>query len=181
MGTSQGDFFECGNFASDLPDELRDWNGWSSDNKAELEKGWILKGDTLEELAAKIKEFDHWMDVDTLKATFNEYQGFCDAKVDARFDRSEKTLVKLQETGPYYAYSIYPGSCSTLGGPMKNENGQVLDTARNPIPRLYAAGCFGNFQSHSYGITGGNNAENQVWGRISARHAASLEAWDAKK
>ena len=120
------------------------------------------------------------MDVDTLRATFDEYQGFCEAGKDTRFDRSEKTLVAL-DGGPYYAISIYPGSCSTLGGPMKNENAQVLDTQRNPIPRLYAAGCFGNFQSHSYGITGGNNAENQVWGRIAARHAAGLEAWDAKK
>ena len=179
LSTSQGDFFECGNFASDLPDEIRAWNGWSQDNKAELEKGWILKGDTIEELGKKIKEFDHWMDVDALKATFDEYQAFCEAKKDARFDRSEKTLEKLDD-GPYYAISIYPGSCSTLGGPMKNEHGQVLDPAENPIPRLYAAGCFGNFQSHSYGITGGNNAENQVWGRISARHAAGLEPWDAK-
>ena len=32
----------------------------------------------------------------------------------------------------------------------------------------------------SYGITGGNNAENPVWGRIAARHAAGLDAWDAK-
>lgn len=179
MSTSQGDSFECGNFASDLPDSIRAWDGWSQDNKAELDKGWILKGDTLEELGKKIKDFDHWMDVDTLKATFDEYQAFCEAKKDARFDRSEKTLVAL-DAGPYYAISIYPGSCSTLGGPMKNENGQVLDPAQNPIPRLYAAGCFGNFQSHSYGITGGNNAENQVWGRISARHAAGLDAWDAK-
>ena len=179
LSTSQGDFFECGNFASDLPDEIRAWNGWSQDNKAELDKGWILKGDTIEELGKKIKEFDHWMDVDALKATFDEYQAFCEAKKDARFDRSEKTLEKLDD-GPYYAISIYPGSCSTLGGPMKNEHGQVLDPAENPIPRLYAAGCFGNFQSHSYGITGGNNAENQVWGRISARHAAGLEPWDAK-
>lgn len=78
------------------------------------------------------------MDVDALKATFDEYQAFCEAKKDARFDRSEKTLEKLDD-GPYYAISIYPGSCSTLGGPMKNEHGQVLDPAENPIPRLYAA------------------------------------------
>ena len=105
------------------------------------------------------------MDVDTLKATFAEYQQFCADGKDARFDRAAETMVPL-DNGPYYAVSIYPGSCSTLGGPMKNEHAQVLDPAHNPIPRLYAAGCFGNFQSHSYGITGGNNAENQVWGRI---------------
>ena len=179
LSTSQGDFFECGNFASDLPDSVRDWDGWSQDNKAELERGWILTGATIEELGQKIKEFDPLMDVDTLKATFEEYQGFAAAGKDARFDRAADTMVPL-DNGPYYAVSIYPGSCSTLGGPMKNENAQVLDPAQNPIPRLYAAGCFGNFQSHTYGITGGNNAENQVWGRIAARHASGLENWDAE-
>ena len=179
MGTSQGDSFECGNFASDLPDELRDWDGWSQDNQAEVDKGWIIKADTIDELAAKMKEWDSWMDADTLKATIAEYNGFCADGKDARFDREPQTLIPIADQGPYYAYAIYPGSCSTLGGPEKNTNGQVLDPAGNPIPRLYAAGCFGNFQDHSYGITGGNNAENMVWGRICARHASSLENWDA--
>ena len=40
----------------------------------------------------------------------DRYQAFCEAKKDARFDRSEKTLEKLDD-GPYYAISIYPGSC----------------------------------------------------------------------
>lgn len=179
MGTSQGDWFECGNFTTDLPDELRDWDGWSADNQAEVDKGWILKADTLEELGAKMKEWDSWMDPETLAATVAEYNGFCAQGRDERFDRSPQTLVALAEEGPYYAYAIYPGSCSTLGGPEKNVHGQVLDPAGNPIPRLYAAGCFGNFQDHSYGITGGNNAENMVWGRICARHACGLESWDA--
>ena len=179
LSTSQGDFFECGNFASDLPDEIRDWDGWSQDNQAEVDKGWIMKADTLEELAAQMKDWDSWMDADALVSTVAEYNGFCEQGRDERFDRAASTLVALSEEGPYYAYAIYPGSCSTLGGPEKNANGQVLDPAGNPIPRLYAAGCFGNFQDHSYGITGGNNAENQVWGRISARHASSLENWDA--
>ena len=178
LSTSQGDWFECGNFATDLPDELRDWEGWSQDNKEELEKGWIISGATIEELGQKMKDFDKWMDVDALKATFDEYQGFCAQGRDERFDRTAEHLVAL-DAGPYYAVAAYPGSCSTLGGPMKNEHAQVLDTAENPIPRLYAAGCFGNFQSHTYGITGGNNAENQVWGRIAGRHCAALEAWDS--
>lgn len=180
MGTQQGGFFECGNYATDLPDELRAWDGWSDDNQVEIERGWVLKGDTLEELGQKIKEFDSWMDVDALKATFDEYQGFCDAGMDARFDRELTAENKLSESGPYYAISIYPGSCSTLGGPKKNANAQVVDPAGNVIPRLYAAGCFGNFQAHSYGITGGNNSENMVWGRIAGRHCAGLEPWDAK-
>ena len=61
----------------------------------------------------------------------------------------------------------------------KNVNGQVLDPAGNPIPRLYAAGSFGNIAGHTYGITGGNNAENMVWGRIGGRNAAAETPWDA--
>jgi hypothetical protein len=179
FSTSQGDWFECGNFTTDLPDELRDWDGWSQDNQAEVDKGWILKGDTIEDLGKQMKEFDPLMNIDNLKATFDEYQKFCAQGRDERFDRSVDTLVAM-DSGPYYAVAVYPGSCSTLGGPMKNENAQVLDTSQNPIPRLYAAGCFGNFQSHTYGITGGNNAENQVWGRIAGRHCSALEPWDAK-
>ncbi|MCL2808014.1 MAG: FAD-binding protein [Coriobacteriia bacterium] len=178
LGTSQGDWFECGNFTTDLPDELRVWEGWSQDNVAEVEKGWIMKADTIEGLAQQMKDFDHWMDADNLKATFEEYQRFCAQGRDERFDRRPQTLLPL-DSGPYYAVAVYPGSCSTLGGPMKNEHAQVLDTARNPIPRLYAAGSFGNFQSHTYGITGGNNAENQVWGRIAGRHCSALQSWES--
>ncbi len=180
MGTQQGGSFECGNYTTDLPDEIRAWDGWSDDNQVEIERGWVLKGDTLEDLANKIIEFDDKMVYDNLKATFDEYQGFCDAGKDARFDRELSAENKLSESGPYYAISIYPGSCSTLGGPKKNEFAQVEDPAGNVIPRLYAAGCFGNFQAYTYGITGGNNSENMVWGRIAGRHCAQLESWDAK-
>ena len=78
----------------------------------------------------------------------------------------------------FYAWPLYPGGCSTLGGPKKNTEANVVDCNDQPIPRLYAAGCFGNMAGHTYGISGGNNAENMVWGRIAARHAAALEPWD---
>ena len=181
MSTRQGDWFECGNFTTMLPDELRDWEGWSDDNQAEVDKGWIITADTLEELAAKMKAIDKWMDADTLKATVDTWNQVCENGEDPEFHRSAATLNPLNNP-PFYAYTVYPGSCSTLGGAMKNEHGQVLDVfAEQPIPRLYGAGSFGNIHSHTYGITGGNVAENMIWGRISARHAASLDAWDEKK
>ena len=61
MGTQQGGSFECGNYTTDLPDEIRAWDGWSDDNQVEIERGWVLKGDTLEDLANKIIEFDDKM------------------------------------------------------------------------------------------------------------------------
>ena len=143
--------------------------------------GWAFKADTIEELAAKMKEIDKWMDVGTLKATIDTWNQVCENGEDPEFHRSPATLNPLNNP-PFYAYTVYPGSCSTLGGAMKNEHGQVLDVfAERPIPRLYGAGSFGNIHSHTYGITGGNVAENMIWGRISARHAASLDAWDEKK
>ena len=128
-----------------------------------------------------MKEIDKWMDVGTLKATIDTWNQVCENGEDPEFHRSPATLNPLNNP-PFYAYTVYPGSCSTLGGAMKNEHGQVLDVfAEQPIPRLYGAGSFGNIHSHTYGITGGNVAENMIWGRISARHAASLDAWDEKK
>ena len=163
-----------------LPAELGRFDGWSDDNQAEVERGWVLKADTIEELVAKMNEIDPgMMTAETLQATIDAYNGYCEAGNDPDFGRPAENFLPVA-TAPFYAWPIYPGGCSTLGGPKKNENAQVLDLDDNPIPRLYAAGCFGNFAAHTYGISGGNNAENMVWGRIGARHASTLTPWDAE-
>ena len=65
---------------------------------------------------------------------------------------------------------------------MKNEHGQVLDVfAERPIPRLYGAGSFGNIHSHTYGITGGNVAENMIWAAFRPATRRRVDAWDEKK
>ncbi|MBR2836237.1 MAG: FAD-binding protein [Coriobacteriales bacterium] len=169
-----------GMYAPTLPKELGRYDGWSADNQAEVDRGWVLKGETIEELVAKMNEIDPgMMTAEALQATIDTYNGYCAAGEDPDFGRPADNLLPV-EKAPFYAWPIYPGGCSTLGGPKKNENAQVVDFDDNPIPRLYAAGCFGNFAAHTYGISGGNNAENMVWGRISARHAASLTPWDAE-
>lgn len=163
-----------------LPKELGRYDGWSEDNQAEVDRGWVLKADTIEELVEKMNQIDPgMMTAEALQATIDTYNGYCEAGEDPDFGRPAENLLPVA-TAPFYAWPIYPGGCSTLGGPKKNENAQVLDLDDNPIPRLYAAGCFGNFAAHTYGISGGNNAENMVWGRISARHASSLTPWDAE-
>ena len=135
-------------------------------------------GNTIEELVEEMHKVDpDMMDAETLNATIDQFNSYCEAGSDPDFERPAESLLPISNP-PYYAWPIYPGGCSTLGGPKKNENAQVLDTKDEVIPRLYAAGCFGNFAAHTYGISGGNNAENMVWGRIGARHAAALEPWD---
>ena len=52
---------------------------WTSDNLAEIEKGWIIKADTIEELAEKIGR-----DPEQLKATIEKWNADCAAGVDLR-------------------------------------------------------------------------------------------------
>ena len=160
----------------DIPAEIGGNGGWSEDNSYEIEHGWIKSADTLEELIGKLPEATR-PDLETALATIDQYNKYCEAGEDPDFGRPAEQLLPVAEP-PFYAYPIYPGGCTTLGGPDKNVNAQVLDANGNVIPRLYAAGSFGNFQRHTYGISGGGNGENMVWGRIAGRHAASLEPWE---
>ena len=175
-----------------LPEDLGGWQGWSADNQWELERGWIKKGDTLDELVEKINAFDENacnMTVETLQATLDRWNQMCETGVDEDFGRGTKevagppgspTGIAAIQGPPYYAIPIYPGLGNTLGGPARNANGEIVDCDGNAIGRLYGAGSFCNMASHTYAITGGNNAENWCWGRITGRNAAALANWDAE-
>jgi succinate dehydrogenase/fumarate reductase flavoprotein subunit len=162
-------------FTSWLPVELGGNVSWSSDNLAEIEKGWIRKGNTIEELAAAIGGH---MNPTTLKQTIDTWNAGCKAGVDAEFGRSASTSSPLV-TPPFYAVTLKPGQSNTLGGPERNERCQVLDHENNPIPRLYEAGDLGGIFGHAYGAFGGNiGALVMAHGRIAGRNAAALEPWE---
>jgi succinate dehydrogenase/fumarate reductase flavoprotein subunit len=153
--------------------------GWSQDNSAEIKKGWIKKADTIDALAAVI---GGEMAPETLAATVDRWNGFCDAGVDsdfARTNRSDMTPTGLGKikTPPYYAVEIWPGGFSTCGGPRKNARGQVLDVFGNPIKRLYGAGSLGHTCGQVYAMSGANYCECFVWGRITGRDVAALKSW----
>lgn len=117
---------------------------WTADNKAELERGWLVKADTIEELVEKLAEQsgNEKIDAETLKKTIEEYNAACDAGVDAKFGRESFYLSKIS-TGPYYAAEIVPAAVYTIGGLQGGENFETLDWHGNPIPRLYHAGDIG--------------------------------------
>jgi succinate dehydrogenase/fumarate reductase flavoprotein subunit len=157
-----------------LPQELGGYEGWSLDNKPEIEKGWVKKGDTIEELAAEINGA---MDPALLKKSIETYNSYCASGNDPDFGREPKKLASI-ETPPYYSIPLYPGLVSTGGGPRRNANGQVVDINGNPIRRLYSAGSCGSVYGHTYSVTGGNLAELAAFGRISGRNAAALTSWE---
>jgi len=143
---------------------------WSDDNSAEIAKGWILKADTIRELAGKMGK-----DPDALEKTVAAWNQSCAAGKDADFARPPDRMAAIQ-TPPYYAVELVPTFFNTQGGPRRNKNGQVLDTNRKPIPRLYSAGELGSIFSYHYQGSG-NVGECIIFGRISAEHAVAEKPW----
>ncbi len=146
---------------------------WSNDNHEAIERGWILKAETMEELAEKIKAHpvNHGqMDTATLQETVARYNGFCAAGVDLDFHRSNDCLGPVQKA-PFYALPLFPGGPNTKGGLKANEKRQVVGWDGNVIPRLYAAGEIASAFKYVY-QSGGNVAECIVFGRVAGLHAA---------
>lgn len=163
---------------------------WSADCSREIEAGVVKKADTLEELARIIG-----VDGSSLCASIERWNAFVERGCDEDFGRrmhkplSEKdSLAGLTprrlsapiSKPPFYAVELYPALLNTQGGPRRNEFSQVLDRAGRPINRLYAAGELGSLWGTVY--QGSSNvAECLACGRIAARHAAALCAWDENK
>ena len=117
---------------------------WSADNSVELEKGWIIKADTIEDLAEKIGR-----DPATLRATVDRYNEMCAKGVDEDFGRDIETMAPIEE-GPFYSVELTPCVVATTGGAVRNPKSQVLDWNENVIPHLYTAGELGSYVSNLY-------------------------------
>jgi succinate dehydrogenase/fumarate reductase flavoprotein subunit len=142
---------------------------WSVDNSAEIEKGWIAKGETLAELAGKLS-----IDPDGLAATVAAFNGYAEAGVDGDFARPAESMQPLL-TPPFYATECLISVINTMGGAERNAKSEVLDYDGNPIPRLYSAGQFGSLNGGIlYAI--GNICEAIASGRRAGDEAAALES-----
>jgi succinate dehydrogenase/fumarate reductase flavoprotein subunit len=145
------------------------WFGWfcdyqgSRDNSKEIEKGWIIKGESLADLATKLE-----MKPADLEASIARYNESCKNKVDQDFGRPGRSMAPIEKP-PFYCAKIYPATYNTQGGPKRNAKCQVVDPDNQPIPKLYSAGELGSFWGWMYN-GGGNNAEALCTGRIAARN-----------
>ena len=155
------------------------WRGtyeWSEDNQAELERGWIVKADTLEELAAKISGTDMWgnevsIDPDGLAQQVEAYNEACEAGADEEFGRTDLQSIG---DGPYYAAEVSPVTLYTIGGASASERAEALDWSDQPVARLYVAGNVGNpYVVHSPALVGAT-----AYARIAAEEIAQLQPWE---
>jgi succinate dehydrogenase/fumarate reductase flavoprotein subunit len=137
---------------------------WSEDNSAEVERGWISRGDTPEE-AARLAGV---ADPVTAARTIEKYNEACAAGVD-ELGRPAETLIPLDQP-PYYCVPLYAGGPNTVGGPKRNEHSQVLDVFDEPIPGLYAAGELGAPVGLLYPASGAQLSEALCFGQIAVEH-----------
>jgi succinate dehydrogenase/fumarate reductase flavoprotein subunit len=151
---------------------------WSGDNRAEIDRGWVWKADTIEELGrilAADPDNHGLMNIPTLQTTVQRYNQLCRDGEDLDFHRPKGSLGPLEDP-PYYAVKLWPGGPNTQGGPLRNIRCQVLRPDKTPIPRLYACGELGSFFGMLYN-GGGNIAECISMGRLAGENAAGEKPW----
>jgi len=138
---------------------------WSADNRAEVDAGWIKKGESAAELAAATG-----LDEVVLQSTLASYATAVSTGHDHMFGRSTATLVPLLP--PLYAIPFAPGVATASGGPRRDAHARVLRSGGGPLPGLYAAGAAGSIWGH---LTehGGGLTDAIVFGRIAGSHAAA--------
>lgn len=110
---------------------------------------FLIKADTLEELAEKVG-----LNADGLLKTQQKVNEFSKTGNDLDFKRGDTAYDRYYgdpsvepnpclaplEKGPFYCMVLYPGEMGTAGGLVIDSNARVLDTNKNPISGLYACG-----------------------------------------
>ena len=97
----------------------------------------FFRFDSLEELADTLG-----INKKQLLKTVEEYNAMCNGFAngyDSQFCKDHR-FMKPITTAPFYAARHFPSGYGSLGGLTVNENMQVLNSALDPIPGLYACG-----------------------------------------
>jgi 3-oxosteroid 1-dehydrogenase len=114
--------------------------------------GWVA-ADTIREIASKLG-----IDPDGLEQQVREFNDDAAGGTDPVFHRGEKPWevhnlpdhrsIGPIEEGPFVGHRVRAGVFGTRGGPVINENAQIVDFGYQPIPGLYGAG---NVVAHPFG------------------------------
>lgn len=157
---------------------------WDEKNDVPVEKGWMFKADTFEELGQQIKDKHELnggrMVVDNFVAAAQEYASIVQTGVDPQFGRELRRgeqAWKPVATPPFYALPIVAGGPNTKGGIQADGERHVIDWDNKVIPRLYTAGEVSSVFKFVY-QAGGNITECLVCGRIAGINAAAEEPWE---
>ncbi|MBQ7681633.1 MAG: FAD-binding protein [Oscillibacter sp.] len=117
---------------------------WAS-NEELIEKGYIQKADTLQELAEKLN-----IPAETFINTVQRYNVLCMQGKDEDFGKATHRMTPVNQA-PYYGVRTAAWHLTTLDGVRINTDMQVLREDGTVIDGLYAAGdCSGGFFANNY-------------------------------
>ncbi len=157
----------CAKFG--FPGYMKDKQAFVDDVNKYIEKGLIIKADTIEELAAKLH-----LPVENLKKTIErQNQNYID-HVDKDFGKEYYRMSPIEKK-PYYGCILGGRILGTLDGLRVNEKMEVLDKDYQPINHLFTAGNdSGGFFWGSYPdrVPGLASSHAQTFGRLAGKNAA---------
>ncbi|SDW78232.1 Succinate dehydrogenase/fumarate reductase, flavoprotein subunit [Arthrobacter sp. cf158] len=153
-----------------------------------LRSGYLIKGRTLEELAAKCG-----IDPAGLRHTVARFNANARAGVDPDFGRGETAFNRYGgdarhqpnpslgpiEKGPFYAVRVVPGSFGTFAGLDTDGRGRALNHDGEVIGGLYVAGNDqANVMGGHYPAGGINLGPALTFGYIAGRDLAGVSTYD---
>jgi fumarate reductase flavoprotein subunit len=133
----------------------------------------LFKADTLDELAQKMG-----VPADAFKATVARYNDLAKKGKDEDFGKDPAMMTAI-DTAPFYAAYNSLALLVVVGGLKVNTDLQVIDTAGNAIPGLYASGnTVGGFFSNDYAVIVPGCSHSRAWtfGRIAGQNVAKASA-----
>ncbi|MBR1131038.1 FAD-dependent oxidoreductase [Bradyrhizobium iriomotense] len=147
-----------------------------------LDTGYLMRGDTLEALAAKAG-----IDAIAFTETVKQFNATAPQGQDAAFGKGSKAYNRYQgdalhgpnpcvapiENGPFYAIKMVIGDLGTYAGIVTDENARALDAEGRVIPGLYAAGNdMASIMGGNYPGAGITLGPALTFGYIAGRHLA---------
>jgi len=143
-----------------------------------LESGYLVKADSLAELAAKtgINEAG-------LAAQVARFNAYARSGIDAEFQRGARAYDRFRgdptvkpnpclgeiSRPPFYAVRMYPADVGTFGGLVTDERARVVRKDGTVIEGLYAAGnCTSSVMGRSYPGAGASISASFAFGYIAA-------------
>ncbi|MDD1531463.1 3-oxosteroid 1-dehydrogenase [Bradyrhizobium sp. WBOS7] len=151
-----------------------------------LKTGYLMRGDTLEALAAKAG-----IDATSFVETVRQFNATAPLGHDAAFGKGSKAYNRYQgdalhgpnpcvapiENGPFYAIKMVIGDLGTYAGIVTDENARALDAEGRVIPGLYAAGNdMASIMGGNYPGAGITLGPALTFGYIAGRHLADSAA-----
>lgn len=138
-----------------------------------IEKGFVVKADTIEEFAQKLR-----LPVETLKATIARNNELYKKGEDVDYGKEAHRLSPIDKA-PFYGAKNTGWLLCTLDGIQINTDMNAIDTEGNPIPGLYVVGNdSGSYFANEYPnlATGMACGRTVTFGRIVGRNLAKAKA-----